>query len=232
MPDLNLDEQSLETALEQRRGMAQQNGATSSHPAPKRQSRSKNDLAPFYSNDANLESMVDATGELDIDESGNWDYYGHSSNLFFLRRMRDQLGDLDGPEQVDPDSRPLRRPSKPSQPVSFPLPTSPNELLESHMDSPFDGSHVGTDELPSRDLALALCSAALDDACAILNIVHHPTFYYRFDRIYDLNQDQYEDQDHKFLPQLYVVLSLGCLFAKDQHSELEQKGYKSATGVG
>lgn len=187
--------------------------------------------------------MVEATGQLEIDKEGNWDYHGHSSGLSFIRRVREQLGDLNGPEQAEDD--PIsRRPPRKTFSKSVPVPRgafepgalepdSPRQLLgEGMQESPFDNQDVGTDELPSKQLALTLCSAALDDACAILNIVHHPTFYTSFHRIYDRHPDEFNDQDHKFLPLLYVVLGLGCLFDKDEDSELERKGYKSATGVG
>jgi len=47
--------------------------------------------------DTNLESMVRAVAQMDVDEQGHWDYHGHSSGLSFVRRMREQLGDLMGP---------------------------------------------------------------------------------------------------------------------------------------
>lgn len=182
--------------------------------------------------DPGLESMVEATGELDMDESGNWDYYGHSSNLIFLRRMRDKVGHLNGPEQTDDGSNAHREPRKTSI-TKFREPGSPKELMQgTSMESPYDHTDIGANELPSREVALTICSAALDDACAVLSFLHHPTFYHRFERIYGMSEDQYEDQDQQFLPLLYTVLALGCVFAKDESSELGQKGYKSATGIG
>ena len=57
-------------------------------------------LAPNTENksDTNLESMVRAVAQMDVDEQGHWDYHGHSSGLSFMRRMREQLGDLMGPD--------------------------------------------------------------------------------------------------------------------------------------
>src|SRR6201999_3412992 len=48
--------------------------------------------------DDHLESMVRSTGQLDLDEQGNIEYHGHSSGLTFVRRMRESLGDVMGPE--------------------------------------------------------------------------------------------------------------------------------------
>lgn len=232
-PNLDLDDDNLDAVLQGRPGSY---NAAFSAQRSRLQNVQPNQNRPrpasMPPDDPDLESMVHATGELDIDESGNWDYYGHSSNLFFLRRMRDKVGHLDGPEQTDDGSNAHREPRKGSA-TRIREPGSPRELMKgTSMESPFDHADVGADELPSRDLALAMCSAALDDACAVLNFVHHPTFYYRFERIYGMPQNQYEDQDQKFLPLLYTVLALGCVFAKDESSELGRKGYKSATGIG
>ena len=45
---------------------------------------------------AQLRSMIESTGQLDIDESGNLDFHGGSSGAVFVRRMREQFGDLLG----------------------------------------------------------------------------------------------------------------------------------------
>ena len=59
----------------------------------------------------------------------------------------------------------------------------------------------------------------MDDACALIPCVHQPSFYQSLDRIYDLSTDEYSTQDQRFLPLLYVVIALGCLFAKDEDSK-------------
>ena len=64
-----------------------------------RHQRAPPQLQPTAENnksDTNLESMVRAVAQIDMDETGNWDYHGHSSGLSFVRRMREQLGGLDG----------------------------------------------------------------------------------------------------------------------------------------
>ncbi len=168
--------------------------------------------------DSVLESMVENTAHLDLDDQGHWDYHGHSSGLAFMRRMRDQFGELLGPEAG----------------TTHFLKTRPiNEILESprsSMESPVDTNILS--ELPSRKAARILCEHALDDACAVLRFVHQPSFYASFDRIYDTPLEQFSNEDNKFLPLLYVVLALGCLFAKAQHSPLETSGYESAIDYG
>ncbi|KAI9717750.1 MAG: hypothetical protein M1812_004479 [Candelaria pacifica] len=168
--------------------------------------------------DSVLESMVDNTAHLDLDDQGHWDFHGHSSGLAFLRRMRQQFGELLGPEAGT---------------VPFLKTRSINQKLESpkpKIESPIDTNILS--ELPSRKCARMLCEHALDDACALLRFVHQPSFYSSFDRIYDTPLEQFTDEDNRFLPLLYIVLALGCLFAKAQQSPLEKSGFESAIDHG
>ncbi len=43
--------------------------------------------------DAQLQSMVDRIGTLDLDDHGNWDFHGHSSGYHLMRKFRAQFGD-------------------------------------------------------------------------------------------------------------------------------------------
>lgn len=196
MPDLRLDDASLEAVLK-----GQSNDPDVARSMSKIKQGSQN-LGKAASNDPDLESMVDATGGLELDHRGHWDYYGHSSNLFFLRRMRDHVGELAGPEQTHDDKFPHQQPSSRSEGPRIRDPGSPNELLGDSMQDPFDSVNIGTDELPKKRFALALCQAALDDACSVLSFVHHPTFYASLDRIYSISEEQFNNSDHQFLPLL------------------------------
>jgi hypothetical protein len=44
--------------------------------------------------DAQLRSMIETTGQLDISERGEWNFNGASSEAVFFRRMREQFGGL------------------------------------------------------------------------------------------------------------------------------------------
>lgn len=163
---------------------------------------------------------------MDLDEKGHWDYYGHSSGLSFLRRVRDQFGNVLSPETEGSRSETVGRTRNIGQ--DFTSPRSPGQII----DSPFDQPPHRRKDLPPREVARRLCHDALDDASAILNLVHKPTFDKGFDRIYSRNPDEYEPQDEKYLPLLYSVLALGCLFDKGAESVLEQSGYEGATDQG
>jgi hypothetical protein len=170
------------------------------------------------SDDSHLVSMVRATGQLDLDEEGNWDYHGHSSGLSFIKKMREQFGDvlpMNGSPFVK--SRPL------SQVFDSP---------KSNHDSPQDSSiGLGVCDLPSKHEAHILCDNALTDATSLLKIIHLPTFYASLDRIYNIPPDTYGNRENTFLPLLYSVLALGTLFSKN-HSELDEIGYENAIDGG
>ena len=169
--------------------------------------------------DSMLESMVTNTGSLDLDDEGNWDFHGHSSGRVFLRRMRDQFGDLMG----KPDGMPFMRFRNMSQ---------PSESPKSSTDTPMDLNLPRTHDLPAKHCAKLLCENALDDAGAIIRVVHQPSFYSMFDRVYDVPYEKYGDEEHRFLPLLYGVIALGSLFARADQSQLQRNGYENAIDQG
>lgn len=162
--------------------------------------------------------MVRATGQLELDEQGHWDYQGHSSGLTFMQRLREQFGELMGP---DPHTYPSfkRRPT-----------FSTLESPRSNIESPTSTNSQGA-ELPSREVARQLCEYALDDAMALARLNHHPTFWKNFEKIYDTAPEDYGNKEHQFLPLLYVVMALGSLFAREERY-LDAKGYDNAIDEG
>jgi hypothetical protein len=164
-----------------------------------------------------LESMVDNTGSLDLDDHGHWDYHGHSSGLIFVQRLRKKFGNL------LPETRP---PSKFQQISEF------IENSKSSSESPVDAHLSPVHDLPPRDVGRQLCTNALEDACCIMRFMHKPTFYAMFDRIYDTPPEQFTNEEHTFLPLLYLALAVGCLFRGVGDSTLEKSGYEAALNQG
>lgn len=174
------------------------------------------DTGPEGGEEPFLETMVDDPGCLDVDDQGHWDYHGHTSGISFVRRLRQQLGASD---------------------VQLPLPirTRPGlEMLDSPKsgDSPSYATLPPTHDLPPRAVALRLCNSALEDGCALMRFVHEPSFYAMLNRIYDTPPEQFTNAENSFLPLLYIVLSVGCLFSDDGTDTLNQTGYESAIGQG
>ncbi|KAK8199040.1 fungal transcriptional regulatory protein [Phyllosticta capitalensis] len=169
-----------------------------------------------------LESMVRATGQLDLDEHGYWDYHGHSSGLSFVRKMREKF-DFMGSGESESSPFPATRP------ISYVF-----ESPKSAQDSPsqFETTSLpGGAELPPKDKAIKLCDAAINDASSLLRIVHLPTFWRNLDQMYDKSPDDYGSQEHSFLPLLYTVLALGSLFCRPT-DEIDQVGYENAINDG
>ena len=169
--------------------------------------------------DSVLESMVTNTGSLDLDDQGNWDYHGHSSSHVFLRRMREQFGDLMGQTADAQHALPFLKYKRISQPLESPK-SSADHSRDSNVPNPRD--------LCAKSCALLLTSNALDDACAILRLVHRPTFDAMLHRVYDTPPEEFGDEENSFLPQLYAVIALGTLFARAEQSELQRFGYDNA----
>jgi hypothetical protein len=170
--------------------------------------------------DAQIQSMVDRTGTLDLDDAGNWDFHGHSSGYHLMRMFRAQFGDqyleeYDHPRKNKTISQLLESPrSAQSSPMDF--------ALSHHVD------------LPPREVAIELCRLTLDDCCALMRPLHVPTFFKRLDAVYETDPEQYKNQHVQFLPLLYIVLAVGCLFSRTEkdNTMLDLKGYKEAIEQG
>ncbi|KKK15270.1 hypothetical protein ARAM_001907 [Aspergillus rambellii] len=221
LPDLNLDDPQFDVhATEQllaaiKREKPQQQP---SQPAPQLSATNGSAEASGQDNagaeESLLESMVDNSGYLGLDDQGHWDYHGHTSGIIFIRRLRKQLGAAEIPMRPRPTLQHI---------LDSPKPMS---------ESPQESSLPPTHDLPTRDVARRLCHNALEDACSLMRFVHEPTFYAMLDRIYDTPPDQFGNEENSFLPLLYIVISVGCLFSDDGAGTLDVSGYESAIGQG
>jgi hypothetical protein len=208
LPNVDINDPNIEAAVQQRRQegnaekLVQRAGDSTTQ-----------DKSNTTQNDAQLRSMIESTGQLDLDESGRWDFHGGSSGTVFVKRMREQFGGLLGGGYGTPFLPRLPR----TAPLG-PIYDSPRSATE----SPYETGLPNTLDLPSRETARALCTMSLECACALLRFVHQPSFYEMFDRIYDLPPEQYGDEENRFLPLLYVLLALGCMF-HSRPTELEEE---------
>ena len=164
--------------------------------------------------DSHLEAMVKATGQLDLDEEGNWDYQGHSSGLSFMRGLR-QFDDM---FQIPSDESPSLRHRTMSH-----EPPSPSSLS-------ITGSTAGAVNvpLPSKANARILCDSAIIQYSAMLRVVHLPTFYKQMDRLYQVSSENYGTAETSFLPLFYSVLALGKLYSENDiasYDVLTDEGY-------
>ncbi|KIW08783.1 uncharacterized protein PV09_00718 [Verruconis gallopava] len=147
-----------------------------------------------------LESMVEATGRLNIDEDGNYDYSGSNSGLLLVERIRQRCDQLlnrrygSGPnaaqERRSPagtSSRLLHRPS-----------SRPRSLTA----------------LPSWDIAVLYTNAVFSEAFSLFNFIHRPSFESRLQLYYSARNAGLEPtlEDTRFEALLNAMFALGELF--------------------
>lgn len=231
IPNLDLNDPGIDAAVAQgwipgAPGRGHPNAARQSGPLAQSAQQAMNGLQretekSDASSDTNLESMVRAVAQLDVDEQGHWDYHGHSSGLSFVRRMREQLPDLMGAEGH-------ATPFVKSRPMSQVL-----ESPRSGGDSPAgDISPGATNELPPKAYARGVCQMAVAQAASLLRIVHAPSFWKSFEDLYGKPPEHWTNADHKFLPLFHTAMALGHLFAKDESGPLDKHGYETAIQQG
>ncbi|KAK0362762.1 Gypsy retrotransposon integrase-like protein 1 [Friedmanniomyces endolithicus] len=215
IPNLDLNDPGIDAAVQQgwipgAPGRGNPTAAAKPEPAARAQ---RPDILEKTQNksDTNLESMVRAVAQLDMDERGHWDYHGHSSGLSFVRRMREQLGDLMGP---DTKATPFVMTRPMSQVLESPKSTGASPSG--------DVSPAGATDLPPQEYAREVCRAAVDDASVLLRVVHQPTFWKSFDDLYSKGPEHYTNEDNKFLPLFHTVMALGHLFCKDEKTNQDQ----------
>jgi hypothetical protein len=162
---------------------------------------------PDDSQDAQIMSMIESIGQLELKESGEWDFHGVSSGAVFLRRMKEHFQILLGNEYRIPF---LPRPALPPGLFSLDSP-------KSNASSPWDSGSASTIyNLPPIDRVRTLCYYSLDCATCLLRIVHQPSFYEMLDKLYATPEDTWGNEEHRFLGLLYSVLALGCVYNVSQ----------------
>ncbi|KAJ5551068.1 hypothetical protein N7535_000990 [Penicillium sp. DV-2018c] len=217
LPNVNLDDPQLDVhATEQRFNAAQK------EKRPTEDAKSQAgpaDPVQEGGDEGLLETMVDNSGCLDRDDQGHWDYHGHTSGVLFVRRLRKQLGATE---------------------ISAPM-ARPRSSITAHMvspkyssESPQDTTLPPTHDLPPRAVARRLCHNAVDHACSLMRFVHEPSFFANLERIYDTPPEQFSNEENSFLPLLYIVIAVGCLFSDDGSGQgtLDLAGYEGAIGQG
>ena len=174
--------------------------------------------------DSLLESMVQDTGSLDIDDEGHWDFHGHSSGMVFLQRLRQQFGDMLG--QAEGIGTMLAKPRHfVSRSFTFDSPKSASE-------SPFDLTGSLSAELPPKEQGIYFCQLSMGDACSLMRFMHKPTLWNMFHRIYDTPESQWGNEEHRYLPLLFALMAVGTMFATCEDSKFQEEGYAASLDDG
>ncbi|EEY16699.1 conserved hypothetical protein [Verticillium alfalfae VaMs.102] len=194
MPDVDLSDPNLDPTVQQE---------FRSRELARSQAKMRQDhMGPGDREDAQLLSMIESIGQLDMDDRGGWDFHGVSSGAVFLRRMNENFQGLMGPATKAPFLPRKERPyglTKLDSPAS--AGSSPQDLTLAH------GS-----ELPPKEFARKLCYYSLSCGTCLIRIVHAPTFWDMFDNIYDKPHESYTQEEQRYLGLLYAAMALGCMY--------------------
>lgn len=161
-----------------------------------------------------LESMMDSYGILDLNASEG-DFYGAASGLAWIQKTGRHFDDDDEddassttPHSVDyPDVEGAAA----TQLFDAPLP-SPQTL-------PWD-PNIPRLLLPPRATVTRLLRVVFAQIYPMFHCICKKDFHESTDRIYKKIPLDYEESDQSFLPLLYLVVALGYLFSRHEHSQL------------
>ncbi|KAH0598034.1 hypothetical protein MHUMG1_04406 [Metarhizium humberi] len=215
MPDVDLADPNLDPAIQQEFHNREQARAGAG------KMRSAAAAAPD-AGDAKLMTMIDSIGQLDLDDKGGWDFHGTSSGAVFLKRMKEQFRGLLGPVSKAPFLPRAERASGLSA-LDTPSPAAGA--------SPFS-SISAYPELPPKDVARKLCYYSLSCATCLVRIIHIPTFYEKFEQIYDRPIESLNQEETHFLGLVHAVIALGCMYNNLEDSNPTAGGYKTAIEEG
>lgn len=172
--------------------------------------------------DAQVLSMIQSIGQLDLDDKGGWDFHGASSGAVFLRRMKEHFRGMLGPPEKAPF---LPRPERPPGLMQL-------EASQSDASSPFSCTSSVALELPSKEEVRDLCYYSLNCATCLMRIVHVPSFYESLDSIYDKSYENLSPEETHFLGLLYAVMALGCLYRNLDLTKPNRAAYDEAMSEG
>lgn len=212
MPDVDLNDSSLDPAVQQEFRMREQARLRAAATKGKHSSSSS-------SLDAQLHSMIETVGQLDLDERGDYDFQGNSSGTVFFKRMKEHFRSLLGRDYQIPF---LPRPPRPAGVATLdsPRPSSSSRMPPSNSSSIYD--------LPPKERALALCSESLNNATCLLRIVHIPSFYKMLDGLYETPADSLGKEGQRSLALAYTVMALGCMYNIPEKDSTSATPYKIA----
>jgi hypothetical protein len=160
--------------------------------------------------------MVEGQAQLRFTDNGDVDFHGLSSGAAFLSHFTQHF-----PELLRHDSRIpfLPQATRLNLPAGLPMMVAAS-------------SSYNYTKLPPRHLARMLCEYSFKHASCLLRIVHVPSFYRRFDALYDgQSMGQAQDRD-KYMGLLYSILALGSMYDVDENDPSNPDHYDEAVSRG
>lgn len=161
--------------------------------------------------------LVENVGQLDLTASGEYDFHGMSSGAAFLSRITQQFPGL---SRYDSRMPFLPQPGRPYTPKSFELPG-----LSA---SPWSHVSDGFSPVPPKPFARDLCEFSFSRATCILRVVHAPSFWRMFDRLYEERPQKYTPEERRFVGLLFSVMALGSMYDVDENDPTNPDHYAVA----
>ncbi|KAI0543853.1 hypothetical protein F4679DRAFT_567095 [Xylaria curta] len=212
MPDVDLNDPNLDPAVQQEFRMREQ-------ARQKAAALQKKDQAKLSTSEGQLQSMITGAGQLDLNESGDYDFHGTSSGSVFFKSMKKHFRTLLGRDYQIPF---MPRPPRPSGVTTLDSPRpSPGSPWTA---TPDPSIH----NLPPKARAIALCSESLDNATCLLRIVHKPTFYSMLDKLYEKPIDEFGTEEKRNLALAYSAMALGCMYDVGDQGMTNSPPYKAS----
>lgn len=216
VPDVDLNDPNLDPTVQQE---FQARERQRLHAARVRQEEAKK----TEQKEAQIMSMIETIGQLDLTEGGGWDFRGTSSGAVFLRRMKDHFRGMLG---YDYQTTFLPGPSQVPGLLKLDSPQSTSAS------TPSDSKFPIVCKLPPKERARQLSYCALNCATALLRIVHIPSYFENFEKLYDKPAESYDMEDNRFLGLFYAVLAVGCMYNIAEEDIDNQVNYREATEEG
>lgn len=134
-----------------------------------------------------------------LENQGEARFLHSAAHMDFVRRLKDELGNWPG---ADAENR-VRARNVPA-PKLFPLANGSDQPIS----------------LPSRERARHLVNLAFN-AHFLHNFIRRPTFDSVFTLLFTLNVKDYSGEEYRYLPLLFSLMALGCLFEMDDEGSRE-----------
>jgi hypothetical protein len=219
MPDVDLADPNLDPAIQQEfqnreKQRTVQNGK-------QRSGQTSSSGSEPNANEAQLTSMIDSIGQLEMDDKGGWDFHGISSGAVFLKRMKEHFRGMLGPVSKVPFLPRAERPAGLTNLDSpSPAPNTPYSTVSTAV------------ELPPKEVTRNLCYYSLSCATCLVRIVHVPSFYEKLERIYEKSPENLSAEENHFLGLVFSILALGCMYNRLDDNIPENSSYKVAMDEG
>ncbi|KAK8087602.1 transcriptional activator Mut3p [Apiospora hydei] len=229
LPDVDLDSLSGSSPVSQEGGSPVQyragpDAADANYSGPSSAAAS----TPAAASDASQDNsrgrfipLVENAHQLDRTDTGEYNFHGMSSGAAFLNRITQYLPGL---PRYDSRMPFLPQPPRPSSFVDH-----PTTELPAHLRSPWSQlvSH-GISRLPLRQLAHDLCEYAFSRASCLLRVVHVPSFWEAFERLYEERPQRYTLAQQRFVGLLFSAMALGSMYDVDENDPTNPDHYAVA----